>query len=177
LGSAKAIDPAEFDRDPGWIAVRDIRYQAQTTDKDCGAAALAMVLTYWGRPSTPEEIAAACPLSEEGSRAGNLRDLVRARGLKGYLIHGNLDDLSNELGRRRPVIVGLVKPYINGGLTHYEVVVAVHPQKNLVATLDPARGPRQNTFGGFLEEWEAARRLTLIVYDDGGGKRARPHGP
>jgi len=177
MGSARAIDPAELDRDPGWIAVRDVRFQAQSGDRDCGAAALAMVLTYWGHPSTPEEITSACPLSEEGSRAGSLRDLVRTRGLKGFLIYGNLDDLNSELGRGRPVIVGLVKPYINGGMTHYEVVVAIHPQKNMVATLDPVRGPRQNSFEGFLLEWEPAKRLTLVVRGDESKKGASGRGP
>ena len=174
MGSARPIDPAQFDLDPGWVTVKDVRFQPQKSDNDCGAASLAMVLTHWNIPSTPEEIAAACPLSEEGSRAGSLRDLVRDRGLRGFLIHGTLDDLDKELTARRPVIVGLVKPYINGGMTHYEVVVAINPTKKLVATLDPARGPRQNTYEGFLQEWEPARNLTLIVIGDG---VPRPHVP
>src|SRR5262245_36855095 len=141
LGSATKIDPAELDLDPGWFSVKNIQFQPQKEENDCGAASLAMVLTHWGRPCTPEEIAAACPPSEAGNRAGSLRDLVRNRGLEGFLIHGSFEDLNKELTSGRPVIVGLVKPYINGGYTHYEVVVAVNPWKKLVATLDPARGP------------------------------------
>jgi len=163
VGSAKPIDPVEFELDTGWVSVRNIQYQAQKGDNDCGAACLAMVLTHWGLASTPEEIAAACPPFEEGYRAGSLRDLVRKRGFKGFLIHGTIEDLVTELKAGRPVIVGLVKPYINGGLTHYEVVVAVNPSKKMVATLDPARGPRQNTYEGLLQEWEPAGTLTLIV--------------
>jgi ABC-type bacteriocin/lantibiotic exporter with double-glycine peptidase domain len=163
MGSAKAIDPEQFDLDPGWISVKDIQLQRQVSDNDCGAASLAMVLTHWGLPATPQEITAACPPSEQGNRAGSLRDLVRNRGLKGFLIHGTLDDLNKELSAKRPVVVGLVKPYINGGMTHYEVVVAINPWKKLVATLDPARGPRQNTYEGFLQEWEPAGSLTLVV--------------
>jgi len=167
MGSATSIDPAQFDLDTGWIAVKNIRFQPQEGDNDCGAASLAMVLTHWGLPSTPQEVAVDCPLSVQGSRAGDLRDLVRNRGLRGFLIRGTLDDLIRELSAKRPVIVGLVKPYVSDALDHYEVVVAINPAKKQVATLDPARGPRQNTYDGFLQEWEPARYLALIVIGNG----------
>ena len=163
LGSARSIDPVEFDKDSGWLAVRDLQFERQKADNDCGAASLAMVLTHWGLPATPQDIAAACPPSPAGSRAGHLRDLVKSRGLKAFLVHGTLDDLNKELSAKRPVIVGLVKPYATNALDHYEVVVAINPWKKLVATLDPAGGPRQNTYAGFLQEWEPAKCLTLVV--------------
>jgi predicted double-glycine peptidase len=164
LGSARPIDPADFDREPGWVAVRDLKFQKQKSENDCGAATVAMVLTHWGLPSTPEDVMAGCPTSKEGMKAGDLRDLIKSRGLKGFLIHGNFDDLKTELTAGRPVIVGLVKPYVNGvGLAHYEVVMAINPEQKRLATFDPAKGPRQNTFEGFLLEWEAARSLTIVV--------------
>jgi len=162
-GTATAVDPEEFNLDPGWISVKDVQFQRQVSDNDCGAASVAMVLTHWGLPATPQDIAAACPPSPAGSRAGHLRDLVKSRGLKAFLVHGTLDDLNKELSAKRPVIVGLVKPYATNALDHYEVVVAINPWKKLVATLDPAGGPRQNTYAGFLQEWEPAKCLTLVV--------------
>lgn len=163
LGSARPLEDSEFDSDPGWVAVRNIPFQQQQDDKDCGAACVAMVLTHWGQASAVEDVAKACPSTPDGMRAGDLRDLVKKRGLKGFLVHGTFEDLKNELTARRPVIVGLVKPYVNGGLTHYEVVTGIHPEQKRVATLDPAKGLRQNTFEGFLQEWEPAGKLTIVV--------------
>jgi ABC-type bacteriocin/lantibiotic exporter with double-glycine peptidase domain len=122
-----------------------------------------MVLSHWGQAATPESVAAECPSSKEGTRAGHLRDFIKKRGLKGYLIHGTFDDLRKELSARRPVIVGLVKPYAQGGLSHYEVVVGINTDLKRVATLDPAVGPRQNSFEGFLQEWEPAGHLAIVV--------------
>ena len=163
LGSAKSIDPAEFDKDAGWVAVRDLQFERQKTDNDCGAASVAMVLNHWGLSTTLDNVVAECPTSKDGMRAGDLRDLIKKRGLEGYLIHGTFDDLKTELAANRPVIVGLIKPYVQGGLNHYEVLIAIHPERRLVATLDPAKGPRQNTFEGFFQEWEPAGSLTIVV--------------
>ena len=163
LGSARSIDPVEFDKDSGWLAVRDLKFERQKANNDCGAASVSMVLNHWGLPSTQEDIVAACPTSKEGMKAGDLRDLIKKRGLTGFLIHGTFDDLKNELAAKRPVIVGLVKPYVQGGLNHFEVVMAIHPEQRRVATFDPAGGPRQNTFDGFLQEWEPSGSLTIVV--------------
>ncbi len=173
-GSATKIDPAEFDLDLGWISVKNIRIQMQKGDNDCGSACLAMVLTHWGLPTTPGEVDAACPPSDGGSQAGQMRNYVKTRGLQSALIHGTLEDLNKEMTAGRPVIVGLIKPYTGYALPHYEVVVAINPAKKLVATLDPARGPRQNTYEGFLQEWEPAKNLTLIVIGSNASGRLRP---
>jgi hypothetical protein len=167
LGSARSVDPAEFDREPGWIAVKGVPFQEQKAENDCGAASVSMVLNHWGLAVTREDILAEVPATEKGMRAGQLRDLIKKRGLKGYLIHGNLEDLKTELVAKRPVIVGLVKPYVNGGYAHYEVVVAIHPERKLVATFDPAAGLRENTYDGFIQEWEPSGLLTLVVIGDG----------
>ena len=163
LGSARPIETSEFDVDPGWVAVRNIQFQAQLKDNDCGAACVAMVLSHGGRPLTPEAVTAAGPSSKEGMRAADLRDYIKGRGLKSFLIHGTFDDLKTELAAGRPVIVGLKKPYVNAAWDHYEVVMAIHPEKKCVATLDPARGLRQNTYEGFLQEWEPTGKLTIVV--------------
>jgi hypothetical protein len=78
------------------------------------------------------------------------------------MIHGSWADLRRELLMGRPVIVGLVKSTAGGPVTHYELVVALHPRERRVVTLDPAHGWRQNTVDGFLTEWEATTGLLLV---------------
>lgn len=163
-GTAEDADPADFDREAGWIVVRDIPVILQEAEEDCGAAAMAMALAHWRVPSSLEAIVRDCPPKEgEGIRAGALRDYARSLGLQAFLFHGTFPDFEQELSRGRPVMVGLVKPHVNGGLTHFELVVGLHPEKQVVATLDPARGLRRNSYAGFVSEWEPAGRLTLVM--------------
>lgn len=160
-GTAQDFDPALLDQDPGWLIVRHVPVLRQKSDNDCGAAALGMVLKFWGVWAEIESPA------EGGLKAGTLRDFARRHGLKAYLVHGELNDVRRELARGRPLLVGLRKPYITGALSHYEVVVGWHEGQKMVLTLDPARGWRINTWEGFGAEWEPAGRLTIVVWKGG----------
>lgn len=164
LGTARAFDPEELGRDPGWIRAAAVPPILQQARKDCGAAALAMVFAAWQAPCPMEEIVQGCPAApERGIKAGALRDFALKRGFQAFLFEGTTEDLERELRKRRPVIAGLVKPHLQGGMAHYEVVVAIHPDRGIIVTLDPARGWRKNSIDGFKGEWEAAGRLTLVV--------------
>ncbi len=163
IGSARSFAPAAFDREPGWIAIRDVPFIKQQSESDCGAAAIGMVVSYWtGTP--PRQLSGALrPAPAHGIKAGRLRDFAREQGLASFLVQGEIADLARELRSGRPVLVGLVKPHYQGALTHYEVVVGLQLEKGVVVTLDPAEGWRQNTVTAFLAEWKPAGRLALIV--------------
>ena len=162
-GSARDFSPERLRREPGWLAVRAVPVERQREEEDCGAAAAAMMVSYW-TGEAPASIAAKLrPAPEGGFTAGRLREEIRARGLAAYLIQGTMADLERELASGRPVLVGMVKPQRKGVLTHYEVVVGIHAERGLVVTLDPAAGWRENDRAGFLAEWRAAHHLTLVV--------------
>jgi len=162
-GSARDVSPATLDREPGWLRVRGVAFLPQVAEADCGAAAIDMVVSYW-TDARPGAVAAALrPAPARGLTAGRLRDVARAHGLASFVIAGELGDLEHEIERGRPVLVGLVKPQKKGALAHYEVVVAVHRERRIVVTLDPAEGLRQNSYDGFVAEWQPAGRLALIV--------------
>ena len=164
LGTARSFDPAELDQDPGWISVRGLDPVRQETQEDCGAAALAPILAHWGLAIDRADIVRACPpVADRGIRAGDLRDFARGQGLTAYLFPGRPDDLKRELSEGRPVVVGLVKPYANGGMAHYELIAALHPEQGRVVSIDPSEGWRVNTMAGFLAEWNAADRVTLVI--------------
>jgi ABC-type bacteriocin/lantibiotic exporter with double-glycine peptidase domain len=164
LGTAERFDPADLEREPGWIRVDGVPVVLQREQEDCGAAALAMAFAFWRVPATLEDVARDCPPEPgQGIKAGTLRDYARRKGLQAFLIKGTFTDVHKELSRGRPLLVGLVKPYVNGGLTHFELIVGLNAEKKEVATLDPARGWRKNGFEGFLTEWEPSGRLTLVL--------------
>lgn len=168
-GSARSFDPESLKTEPGWVKVDRVEPTRQETREDCGIAAMAMVLRYHDRDVPPEKLAKACPVQPgAGSQAGQMRDFAKSQGLQAFLFHGELPDFNTELSRGHPIIVGLVKQYSSGAVTHYEVVVAVHPERRRIVTLDPAHGWRENTFDGFLQEWQPAARLMLVVFPPGG---------
>jgi ABC-type bacteriocin/lantibiotic exporter with double-glycine peptidase domain len=153
-GSARTVTPAAIDADPGWVRVRGVPFVAQRGESDCGVAALAMVLRYWGVVMSME---AKGPLT-----AGELRDVARGRGLQAFVVKGDPTDIRDQLARGRPLIVGLGKRYGRSALAHFEVLVGYHPAGRFL-TLDPAAGWRVNTAEGFAAEWAASEQLVLIV--------------
>jgi ABC-type bacteriocin/lantibiotic exporter with double-glycine peptidase domain len=164
-GSARSLTPADLAREEGWHRVGGVPDVRQVDRRDCGAAALAMVLSYWDVPVTRDEIADANPTArDKGIRAAALRDYARGRGLQAFVIKGELGDLEREVvERRRPVLVGTVKIYGQRAYPHYEVVVGIDRDKRRILTLDPAEGLRVNSREGFAAEWAAAGQLTLVV--------------
>ena len=163
-GSARTVSPAELTRDHSWVLVEGVSLVKQTADRDCGAAALAMMLGRWHVRSSPQEILRSVPVEPgHGIAAGSLRDFARKKGLRAFLIRGELSDLANEVGLNRPVLVGLVQRYGERTQSHYEVVAGINQANRRVLLLDPARGMREDDFDGFVSEWSAAGRPTLVI--------------
>jgi ABC-type bacteriocin/lantibiotic exporter with double-glycine peptidase domain len=172
-GSARQVSPAAIAADPDWQLVRDVPFVAQQRADDCGAAALAMVLAYWQVPEDLHDIARAAPPVDGGIRAGALRDLARSKGLQAFLVSGTFADVVDQIGRGRPLLVGLAKPMTGGrAAAHYEVLVGVNRPRRRVLALDPARGLREDSAEGFAREWVPTRQMALIVFP--GGAAAAP---
>jgi ABC-type bacteriocin/lantibiotic exporter with double-glycine peptidase domain len=163
-GGGRPLDRASLEVDPGWIALPGVPEVQQKGERDCGAAAAAMVLGYWGIPVGQEEIRSASLLPESTAlSAGFLRDYLRGRGLRTYLIKGTLGDLETELRAKRPVLVGVIKPYLTTSYAHYLVVIGLNPASHRIAVIDPADGWREYPLEAFSAEWTAAGLVTLVA--------------
>lgn len=154
---------------PGWVRLEHVKLVRQKGIKDCGSAALSTVLEYHepDGPATLDRAAIDTALREEpgkGLSAGQLRDYARSHGFDAFVIQGAFDDLTHEVQAGRPVIVGVHKPLSSGeALAHYEVFVGYHPERREVLTLDPARGLRQFPIDGFMQEWQSAGLVALVI--------------
>jgi len=160
-GSATTLKNNELKQDPGWVKVEGVPELRQEHELDCGPTALAMVLSFYGAADR-QSVLAALP-AEKRVSVTQLRDLARQYGFESYVVEGKPDDLVYELTNGRPVIVGVAKPTVQDAVAHYEVVVGMHRNTQRVATHDPAVGLRQNSFTGFLTEWQATGRVLLLV--------------
>ena len=166
LGSAKGFSPAEFASDPRWIRVGDTPLVLQAAQHDCGAAAVAMVLGHWNRSLPFDQLISRMPRNyTERYSAQDLKTVLESQGLRARMIKGAQEHLRDEISKGRPVIVGLGKVSLDGAMAHFEVVVALHPVEMRVVTLDPARGWRENSLAGFLDEWDMSGRAMIVAYE------------
>jgi predicted double-glycine peptidase len=165
-GTARAAEPVALAQEGDWVMVSGIPLVRQETSKDCGSAALASVLRFWGRGATPGSIETAIGRGNERLRAGDMAGYARKQGLRAYVFFGTLDDVVYELEQGRPVIVGLGKMYEgSNAISHYEVVVGFEREKKRVLLLDPARGFQVDSLRGFAEEWKRSKGVTIVVFE------------
>lgn len=161
-GSARSVTPEVWKQERGWVAVQGVHLIRQHADHDCGPTALAMVVRYY-RPSLAAEQITQGFGGDRRASAAELRDRARELGLSAFVVAGEVEDLAHELKQHRPVIVGMAKPTATGAVSHYEVVVAIHPQTQRIVTLDPAVGWQQNSLLEFMKEWVSTGRVLITV--------------
>lgn len=161
-GSAHSVTPEVWKQERGWVAVQGVELIRQQADHDCGPTALAMVVRYY-RPSLgAEEITHGFDRDRRAS-AAELRDRARELGLSAFVIEGTVEDLAHELKEQRPVIVGTAKPTTTGAVSHYEVVVGIHPETQRILTLDPDAGWQENSLLEFMKEWVSTGQVLITV--------------
>jgi ABC-type bacteriocin/lantibiotic exporter with double-glycine peptidase domain len=138
-----------------------VPFVAQGKDT-CGAAVLAMVLQFWGRPVSQDDVAAELFEPElRGIRGSRLADLARKHGFTAMAYEGDLAQLREYLGRGRPLIVAWK---MRGDRFHDVVVVGFDEARNRVVVNDPAEGPLKRVpLKTFEKRWAGAGHWTLLV--------------
>ena len=164
-GTAKAAEPSVAVREGDWVMVPNFPLVRQLDSDDCGGAALASVLRFWGYSATPESVEAAIGRKDRHLAAGDMAKHAQKLGLRAYVFFGTVADVTHELEHGRPVIVGLGKKIVTGkALAHYEVVVGYEPKRQLLMLLDPGRGWQVDTLKGFAEEWARSGGVTIVAF-------------
>jgi ABC-type bacteriocin/lantibiotic exporter with double-glycine peptidase domain len=128
----------------------------------CAAAALAMVLGYWGTEVSQDDIAASLLNPElHGILGSRLEAFARARGFTAIAYAGDVDQLRDFVGKGRPLIVAL-----RAGRDRYHnvVVVGFDETGRRVLVNDPAEGASRGVdLGEFEKRWGGAGHWTLLV--------------
>jgi ABC-type bacteriocin/lantibiotic exporter with double-glycine peptidase domain len=142
-------------------AVLEVPYVPQQKDT-CGAAALAMVLQYWGVAVSHDEVAAQLLKPElHGIAGSDLAAFASARGLTAIAHAGDIDHLRAHVGKGRPLIVAWA---MGRGRHHDVVVIGFDDARGRVVVHDPARGPARHVdIETFRRRWRGAGHWTLLV--------------
>jgi tetratricopeptide (TPR) repeat protein len=139
----------------------DVPFVAQRKDT-CGAAALAMVLRYWGDDASHDEVARALLRPELHGIAGSkLAEFARGRGLEAVAYRGDMANLREFVGQGRPLIVAWD---MGRGRYHDVVVVGFDDERGAVIVHNPAEGgSRPVGTAAFEKLWQGAGYWTLVV--------------
>ena len=143
--------------DRSGVTLIEIGHVQQKGPADCGPAALAMVLRYWGIEGEATPTAGG----RSGIRAGELRDFAADLGLEAQLVRSDLAGVLAAVEAGRPVIVARKV----AGVGHFEVVFGFDPRSRYLVIDDPARGRYRIGYDDFLRDWDApgVGRLALMV--------------
>jgi hypothetical protein len=165
-GPARTVNPQVF-AGPGWLRAHKAAFVRAPNEDSCGPAVVAMMLAAHGM-SVPTTMAA-----KGGASARELRDELRARSLRAFVVAGSVADLERELTAGRPVIVGTMKEVGDAQLAHFELVIAFQPVERNVVTLDPAVGLRMSSLQGFELEWSRAKHTAIVALPASSNNAAR----
>ncbi len=137
----------------------------------CGPAALAMVLRYYGVAGTGSDRDAITQALYLPSVRGTLNlDLelhARRQGFRTDAFAGSLDGVKAEVGRGRPLIVFLDLGAAFLPVPHYAVLLGYDDRAGVVVLHSGTTPYRVVSYGEFLRTWDARRRWTLRIIPGG----------
>ena len=134
------------------------------TGHDCGPAALAGILAFYGRPVDLETITASIYLPKlRGTLPMDLERYAKDAGLKTASSDGTTDDLKSAVRSNTPIICLLdlgLGPYRQ---PHYVTIIGFDDGNGLFIMHDGVTPDRTMSYEGFEEKWARAGRWMIVI--------------
>ncbi|WP_447977244.1 C39 family peptidase [Candidatus Nitrospira bockiana] len=130
----------------------------------CGPASLASVLTYWGRPTSPDDIARRIYLPKlKGTLSLDMWQYAREQNVAADVEVGSIQSLEQHIRQGEPVVALLNLGYRWLPAGHFVVVVGVDPEARRVITYSGTEKDKAMPYDDFLRAWEKTQYWTLVV--------------
>jgi ABC-type bacteriocin/lantibiotic exporter with double-glycine peptidase domain len=130
----------------------------------CGPAALAMVLRYWGAAAEADEIGRALHLpSARGVLNVELEFQARRRGFRTVAFEGTLERAKAELRQGRPLIVFQDLGRGPVSVPHFAVLLGFDDRAEVVVLHSGTTAYHRLSYAEFLRTWSARRGWTLLI--------------
>jgi ABC-type bacteriocin/lantibiotic exporter with double-glycine peptidase domain len=130
----------------------------------CGPAALAMVLQYWGAAADAEEIGRALYLpSARGVLNLELEFHARRRGFRTEAFEGTLERAKTELRQGRPLIVFQDLGRGPVSVPHFAVLLGYDDRAEVVVLHSGTTAYHVLPYAEFLRTWAARRGWALLI--------------
>lgn len=135
----------------------------------CGPAALAMVLQYYGARVDQDEIAREIYLpSIRGTLNLDLELYARRRGFQARAFQGTLARVKDELRRGRPLIVFQDLGFAAYPVPHFAVLLGYDDRAGVVVLHSGTTPSRVVSYAEFEATWARRRGWTLLITPAGG---------
>lgn len=159
VATAAIVPPAHAQSAQSRSSLLDVPYLPQS-EALCGAAAIAMVMRYWGATGIyAETFSDLVDVDAQGIRGRDLMGALEARGYETGSFEGNMDHIRSAIAASQPPIA-LIED--RPGRFHYVVIVGVRGDRLVVH--DPARAPfRLVDAEKFLRAWAQAKYWMLVA--------------
>jgi ABC-type bacteriocin/lantibiotic exporter with double-glycine peptidase domain len=143
--------------------IQGVPFYKQSEDT-CGPAALAALLTFWGRQANLEEITAKVYLQElRGTLPMDMESYARASGFDTSSFSGTLDGLKEYIRKGLPVICLLDLGFWVYHQPHYVTVIGFDDGNALIIEHDGLKPDSLMSYRKFSEAWSRAGFWMLVI--------------
>ena len=143
--------------------ISDVPFFPQS-EYECGPAALASVLNYYGYGVTPEEIAKAIYRKRlRGTLSMDLLLFAQGMGVFVRAYRGDLTDAKDQISKDRPLIVFQDVGYPLLPIRHFSVVIGYDETKGILILHSGKRANKAIPYKGFLRSWAKMDNWTLLI--------------
>jgi ABC-type bacteriocin/lantibiotic exporter with double-glycine peptidase domain len=134
------------------------------TENDCGPAALAGILAFYGRPRDLKTITASIYLPKlRGTLPMDLERYARDTGLKTASSDGTIDALRSAVRSNTPVICLLDLGFGPYRQPHYVTIIGFDDGNGLFIMHDGVAPDRTMSYEAFERKWARAGRWMIVI--------------